>query len=85
MKFRTSAELVEQCPGSLQIGRIEALGEPVVDRAEQFVCLGPPALVAPQPGEAHRGAQLPQPCALVAADRQGLLATSLGFLGALAR
>jgi hypothetical protein len=52
-----SAESVEQLVRILQVGGIEALGEPALDRREQVVCLGPPTLLGPQPGEAHRRAQ----------------------------
>jgi hypothetical protein len=53
-----SAELVEQRPGISEIGGVEALGEPAVDRREQVVRLGAPALLGPESGEAGRGAQL---------------------------
>jgi hypothetical protein len=36
----------------LQIERIEAFGEPVVDRSEKLAGLIPLALIAPEPGEA---------------------------------
>jgi len=42
-----------------QVGGVEALGEPGVDRGEEVVRLGVPALVAPQPGEARGGTQFP--------------------------
>jgi hypothetical protein len=51
-------QLVEQPFGIFQIGGIEALREPAVDRREQLTGLSAPALVAPQPGEASHGAQL---------------------------
>src|SRR6516225_7322510 len=54
------AQLVEQRFGTLQIGGVEALGEPAVDRGEKIARLGGLALVAPQPGEAGGGAQLPR-------------------------
>src|SRR5438874_4460607 len=53
-----SRQLGEKRLRLLQVGRVEALGEPAVDRGEQFLRLGPPALLAPQPREARRGAQL---------------------------
>ena len=43
--------LVEQCLGLLQIERVEAFGEPAVDRSEQLEGLSPLALVAPEPRE----------------------------------
>jgi hypothetical protein len=42
-----------------QIERIEALGEPAVDRSEKFASLIPLALIAPEPRRAHRGAKFP--------------------------
>ncbi len=56
----TLRQFVEQRFGILQIGGVEALGEPAVDRGEQRVRLGGLALVAPQPGEAGGGAQFPR-------------------------
>ena len=52
-----SRQLVEQRLCLFQIGGVEALGEPAVDRSEQIARFGSPALFAPQPGEARRGAQ----------------------------
>src|SRR6516162_3915637 len=65
-------QLLEQGLGVLQIGGIEALGEPAIDGREQFMRLGPPALFAPQPSEARRGAQLIGCCLLPARDTQRL-------------
>ena len=56
----SSSQLVEQRLGILQIGGVEALGEPAVDRRQQLARLGGLALVAPQPGEAGGGAQFPR-------------------------
>src|SRR5215472_11457721 len=44
----------------LQIDGVEPLSEPAVNRRQQFNGLGTLALVAPEPGEAHRGAHFPQ-------------------------
>src|SRR5262249_11284979 len=57
---RYIGELRKQRFGILQIGGVEALGEPAVDRRQKLACLGGFALVAPQPGEAGRGTQLPR-------------------------
>jgi hypothetical protein len=54
-----SYQLVEQRLGVLQIGGIEALGEPAVNRGEQVVGLLPLASLGPEPGEAGRGAEFP--------------------------
>src|SRR5271165_38683 len=50
--FTSSRQFGEQRLRLFQIGRIEALGEPAVDRCEEITGFGPPALLAPQPGEA---------------------------------
>src|SRR6266446_9181835 len=57
-------KLVQQCLGLLQIERVEALAEPPVDRREQSAGLIALALVAPEPGKAGGGAQLPRLCLL---------------------
>jgi hypothetical protein len=49
-------QLIEQGLGLFQIERVEALGEPAVDRSENIASLLPLALVAPQPRHAHRRA-----------------------------
>src|SRR6516162_624920 len=55
-----SRQLVEQRLGFFQVGGVEALGEPPIDRGEQLARLAPPALLVPEPGEAGRGAQFPE-------------------------
>jgi hypothetical protein len=42
-----------------EIGRVEPLRKPLVDRLEERRCLGGSALIALQPGEARGGAQFP--------------------------
>jgi len=54
----TLRQFVEQSPGLLQIGRVEALGEPAVDRHERVAGSGAFSLVAPHPRHARRRAQL---------------------------
>ena len=46
------SQLLEQRLRVLQIARVKALGEPAVDRREQFARLLHLALVAPEAGEA---------------------------------
>src|SRR4051794_36873131 len=53
-----SPQLGEQSLGVLEVGRVEALGEPGVDRCEDVERLAAPALVAPEPGQARGRAQL---------------------------
>jgi hypothetical protein len=57
MPVADSRQLVEQRLRFFQIGGVEALGEPAINRGEQIAGLGAPALVAPQPREACRGTQ----------------------------
>jgi hypothetical protein len=45
-------QLIEQGLSLLQIERVEALGEPAVDRREQIAGLIPLALITPQPRHA---------------------------------
>src|SRR5439155_16152974 len=61
------------------VGGVEALGEPAVNRREETARFGPPALLAPQPGEAGRSAQLIGLGLLPARDAQRLLEGALGF------
>jgi hypothetical protein len=64
-----SAELVEQPLGVLQVGGVEALGEPAVDRREEIVGPSALALIAPEATKAGRGTQF---------ERLGLLASRDG-------
>ena len=63
-----SPQLVQQRLRLLQIGHVEALAEPAVNRREEVAGLGSAALVAAQPGKAHGGAQFPQLRLLLAGD-----------------
>src|SRR5208282_3327847 len=60
---------------------VEAFGEPAVDRREQVAGFAARALIAPQPGEAHGGAQFPELGLLLVSDRQGFAIEFLGGLG----
>ena len=55
-----SRQFVEQRLRLFQIGRVEAFGEPAVDRREKVAGFGVAALVAAEPGEARGGAQFPE-------------------------
>ena len=46
---------VEQGFRPLQVGRIEAFGEPDIDSGQQFAGLDALTLLLPQPAQAHRG------------------------------
>src|SRR5580704_7120838 len=72
-----SRQLVEQGLGFFQVGGVETLGEPAVDGREQLACLAPPALLAPQPGEARRGAQFPELGALLLCECKRLAIAGL--------
>ena len=70
------SQLVEQGLGLFQIERVEAFGEPSVDRSEKIAGLIPLALIAPEAGHAHRRAEFKYWRLLVAGDhirlRKGL-------------
>jgi hypothetical protein len=51
---------VEQRLGFFQIARVEAFGEPAVNRSEQFASLLPLPLIAPEPRHAHRCNVIPR-------------------------
>jgi hypothetical protein len=70
-------EAGEEGAGGLQIGGVEAFGEPGVNRGEEGDRLLRPTLLAAQAGEAHRGAQFPGLCVLPARDGDGLLQSCL--------
>src|SRR6202047_4459604 len=76
-----SAQLAEQFLRLLQIGGIEALGKPAVDRREKIAGFSAAALVAAEPGEAHGGAQFPELGPLLLGDAQGFAIQLLGRLG----
>jgi len=57
-------QLVEQRLGLLQIERVEAFGEPAVDRREQLARFVPLALITPKPRHTHRRAQFQGFCLL---------------------
>src|SRR5580704_14306216 len=69
--YERSGELVQQCLRIFQIGRVEALREPEVDRSEQVAGFGVATLVAAEAGEARRGAQFPELGFLLPSDAQG--------------
>src|SRR6266850_5387878 len=70
-----SGERLQQGLRLLQVGSIEPLGEPAIDRRQQVACLGALALLLPQASEAHGGAQLPRLGLLAAGNGQGPVET----------
>ena len=72
-------QLVEQRLRLFQIERVEAFGEPAVDRSEQFAGLLRLPLIAPEPRHAHRGAQFPRFCLLLTCNRERPVEIFFGF------
>ena len=66
-------QLVEQRLGLLQIERVEAFGEPAVDRSENFSGLIPLALIVPEPRHGRRGAEFPGFSLLLTRNRERAL------------
>jgi hypothetical protein len=60
----SGGKLIKQRLRLLQVERIEAFGEPAVDRCEKIVGLVPLALITPEVRQARRRAQLPGLCLL---------------------
>jgi len=57
-QFISTTQLIEQCLRFLEVGGVEALGEPVVDVGEHRASLVALALLGEQPRETCRGTQL---------------------------
>ena len=77
--FLLRPKFIEQLLGLFQIERVEALGEPAVDRSEKLAGLIPLALIAPEPRHAHRSAQFPGFCLLLTCDRERALEIRFRF------
>src|SRR5208282_6272725 len=75
----SAAQLIEQRLGLLQIERIEAFGEPAIDRSEKIAGLIPLALIAFKSRHAHRRAQFPGLCLLRARNRERALEIRVRF------
>src|SRR6516165_5405774 len=78
---RVVAQLVEQRLCLFEVRRIEAFGEPAVDRRQKVAGFGGATLVAAQPSEARRGAQFPELGVLLPGDAQGFAIELVGGLG----
>ena len=74
-------QFVEQGLGVLQIGSVEALGEPVVDFGEHRARLIAAVGVAQQPRKAPTSSKLPQPSVLASRDRDSGTEALLGLCG----
>jgi len=77
---RLAAQFVEERFCLLEIGGIEAFGEPAIDRREKVAGFNVLVLVATEPGEAHGGTQFPELGLLFLGDTQSL---PIEFLGGL--
>ena len=78
-------QFIEQFLGFFQIARIETFSEPAVNRSEQFARLLHLALVAPEPRDAHCGAEFPGLGLLVTRDCESALEIDLRFRSVLLR
>lgn len=74
-------QLVEQRLRVEEVAGREAFGERRVDRGEEGAGFGALALVAPEAGEARRGAQLERAGALLAGDGEGAVVAGGGLVG----
>jgi hypothetical protein len=74
-------EFVKQGLRLFEIGDVETFGEPAAGRREEVAGFGLAALVSAKPGEAHGGAQLPEPGPLTLGYPQGFAIKLLGGLG----
>jgi putative transposase len=74
-----SRELLQQCLRLLQVGGIKPLGEPAIDLRQELSGVIAPALLLPQPAQAHRGPQLPRLRLLAASHAKGLLEPGFRF------
>src|SRR5262245_27421299 len=63
---------VQQRLGLLEVDSVKALGEPAIDRRQQLISCRTLALLLPQAGEAHGGAQLIRLGLLAVGDVEGL-------------
>src|SRR6185369_8690018 len=81
---RSTSQLFQQCLRVDEVLCVEAFGEPGVDRGEQVARFGALALIAPQAGEARRGAQLERAGALLAGDGEGAVVAGGRLVGAAA-
>jgi hypothetical protein len=76
-----SCQFVEQRLCLFEIGRVEAFGEPAVDRREKLAGFDLPTLLAAQPGQAHGSAQFPKLGLLLSGDALGFAIQFLGGFG----
>ena len=80
-RSRLSTERLKQRLCFLKVERLEAFGEPAVDRREKIAGFAAATLVSAQPGEARCGAQFPELGSLLRGDVEGFAVQFLGGLG----
>src|SRR5438093_5933726 len=68
----TLRQLLQQCPGLLEVGSVKALGEPAVNGRQQLAGCGALALLLPQAAQARRGTEFPRLGALATGDLKSL-------------
>ena len=56
--------------GLFQVGRLEALAKPTINRCEQLAGLVALASIVPEPRETRRGPQFPRLCLLLSCCRK---------------
>jgi hypothetical protein len=71
-------QLLNEFLGLDEIGCIEALGKPAIDRSQKVLCFAPSSLVSPHASEAGCGAQLPQLRIMLACNGQGAVEAGFG-------
>src|SRR5262249_36784935 len=76
-----SLELGKKRSRPLEIGCFKALGEPAIDRCDKVAGFLAPIPLAPQPAEAHGGAQFPELGLLLRSDAEGPAIQFLSGLG----
>jgi hypothetical protein len=64
-------QCVQQRLGVLEVGGVEALGEPAVDRCQQLVGFRALVLALPQARQAHGGAEFERLCLLLTSHVEG--------------
>src|ERR1700730_6914941 len=80
MPLPGSRQFVEKLPRIFQIDGVEALGEPAVNGRQEISGCCTPALFAPQPGAAGRGAEFIGLCLLLARAALWLFEGALGLV-----
>jgi hypothetical protein len=72
-------QLIQQGFGLFEVERVEAFGEPAVDRSEQIAGLIQFALITPEPRHAHCGAEFPGFRLLLTGNRKRVVKKLLRF------